>query len=74
MNLFRIQTSAWTEEDFFLVTNLTEEQIESVISPLVEAERESDDLVTNEKYCEALQNAYPTRLVMMYQDVPNLTF
>ncbi|MFN5252157.1 MAG: hypothetical protein ACK5DE_14050 [Bacteroidota bacterium] len=80
MNLFRIQTSAWDEEDFFLVTNLTDEQIESVIEPMVSAEREAseetDDVIPNEAYCKELQKAFPDAVVVMYNvdDEPTLEF
>lgn len=72
MNLFRVNTSAWNEEDFFLVTNLTEAEIEIVLAPIVQHEREEYEknedsvLLPNEEYCNALQKAYPTAYIKMY--------
>lgn len=40
LNLLRINTTAFMEEDFLLMTSLTEKQIIEVIKPIVEKERE----------------------------------
>jgi hypothetical protein len=42
-NLFQINTTAWDEEDFLLITTLTEEQIVKVITPIVMEERELEE-------------------------------
>ena len=42
LNLYQINTTAWEEEDFLLMTSLTEEQITKVITPIVEKERERE--------------------------------
>ena len=39
LDLFQVNTTAWDEEDFLLMTSLTEEQITEVIKPIVEKER-----------------------------------
>jgi hypothetical protein len=42
LDLFQVNTTAWDEEDFLLLTSLTEEQITEVIKPIVEEERERE--------------------------------
>lgn len=42
LSLYQINTTAWEEEDFLLMTSLTEEQITKVITPIVEQERERE--------------------------------
>jgi hypothetical protein len=42
LDLFQVNTTAWDEEDFLLMTSLTEEQITEVIKPIVEEERERE--------------------------------
>jgi hypothetical protein len=42
LDLFQVNTTAWDEEDFLLLTSLTEEQITEVIKPIVEKERERE--------------------------------
>ena len=68
-----INTTAFEEENFVLVTDLTDEQIEEVIRPIVLAERnqiENDDNVfyDNETLVSALLEKYPNNLVSFYTD------
>ena len=74
MNIFRINTSAWDEEDFYLMTSLTEEKIKKVIQPMVEYERENDILYDNEDYVSALQEKYPRSVIEMHQYIEVLNF
>jgi hypothetical protein len=39
MRVIRINTTAWVEEDFYLVTTLDDDQIVKVIQPIVNASR-----------------------------------
>ena len=61
LNLYQINTTAWEEEDFLLMTSLTEEQITKVITPIVEKERErADELFRDDKivYWSVFDNDY----------------
>lgn len=64
MNIFRIRTSAWSEEDFTLFTQLSEHQVRSVIQPMVEEERAQDFVYSNEEYVSALFNKYPKAVIL----------
>lgn len=69
LNLVHINTTAWDEEDFLLLTSLTEEQIVSTLKPIVEAEREvvdGDVMYANEDYVHILQTTYPDAVVIHY--------
>ena len=69
LNLVQINTTAWDEEDFLLLTSLTEEQITKILQPIVEAERESVDgdvMYANEDYVHHLQKTYPNAVVIHY--------
>jgi hypothetical protein len=74
MNIFRINTSAWQEEDFYLMTSLTEEKIKKVIQPMVEYERENEMMYDNEEYLNALQEKYPRSVIEMHQYIEVLNF
>ena len=74
MNIFRINTSAWDEEDFYLMTSLTEEKIKKVIQPMVEYERENETMHDNEEYLIALQEKYPRSVIEMHQYIEVLNF
>ena len=67
MNIYRISTSAWDEEDFYLMTSLTEEKIKKVIQPMVEYERANDILYDNEDYLNALHDKYPRSVIEFHQ-------
>jgi hypothetical protein len=74
MNIFRINTSAWDEEDFYLMTSLTEEKIKKVIEPMVQYERENEMMYDNEEYLNALQQKYPRSVIEMHQYIEVLNF
>lgn len=74
MNVFRISTNSWDEEDFFILTTLDPEQIRKVIQPMVEYERENDILYDNEDYVLCLQQRYKRATVTFYQYIENIQF
>lgn len=70
LKLIQINTTAYEEEDFYLITDLFDHQIESVIEPIVLAERESDTdsniEYDNDTLVSALQKAYPKNIIIHY--------
>lgn len=70
IRLVKISTTAYDEEDFFLVTSLNNKQIEDVVGPRVEEERNSDASVfyTNDDLWWSLKDAYPNDFVAVYTD------
>jgi hypothetical protein len=73
MRVIRINTTAWTEEDFYLVTTLDDDQIIEVINPIVQAERDNNDFYDNDTLFEALKEKYPDAYVDMYTEFDKLT-
>jgi len=73
MNIFRINTTAFEEEDFFLLTDLSEEQVKQVITPMVLAEREGEGYYDNDELTNALVEAYPDALVDYYTEFDTIT-
>lgn len=73
MRVIRINTTAWTEEDFYLVTTLDDDQIIAVIKPIVQAERDGDECYDNETLFEVLKDIYPDAYVDMYTEFDKLT-
>lgn len=74
MRVIRINTSAWAEEDFYLLTTLNDDQIIQVIKPIVQAERDNDDFYDNETLLNALKDTHPNRHIEMYTEFDELTF
>lgn len=73
MRVVRINTTAYEEEDFFLMTDLTDEQIEEVITPIVELERNDEVYYTNEELVDALIDKYPSNMIVKYADFETIT-
>jgi hypothetical protein len=73
MRVIRVNTSAWLEEDFYLVTTLDDDQIIEVIQPIVQAERDGDECYDNETLVEVLKDIYPNAHVDMYTEFDKLT-
>ena len=59
MNIFRINTTAFEEEDFYLMTDLSEQDIIEVINPLVNQERDGYEKYDNESLVYALEKRFP---------------
>lgn len=74
MNIYRISTSAWEEEDFYLMTSLSIEKIKKVIQPIVEYEKENDVMYTNEDYVYCLQQRYKRSVIEMHQYIETIQF
>jgi hypothetical protein len=73
MRVIRINTTAWEEEDFYLLTTLTDDQIIEVVKPIVQAERDGDECYDNETLVEVLKDLYPNEYVEMYIEFDKLT-
>jgi hypothetical protein len=74
MRVIRINTTAWVEEDFYLVTTLDDQDIVEVIQPLVNAERDGYEEYDNNMLLQALKDRFPCDHVDMYQEFDKLTF
>jgi len=66
IRLVRLKTTYWDEEDFLLITDLTDQQIKDIVTPIVEAEREEEEEYDNEGLVWALKDHYPHNLVDFY--------
>jgi hypothetical protein len=63
MNIFRIETTGYREEDLFLMTELSEEDIVEVITPIVNAERDGYEEYDHETILNALEKRYPRKFI-----------
>jgi hypothetical protein len=66
MKAFEINTTAWDEENFVILTDLNESQIKKVIEPIVNREREFGEEYTNDTLIDALVDAYPEKQFYAY--------
>jgi hypothetical protein len=65
MRVIRINTTAFEEEDFFLLTTLTDQEISDVVLPIVNAEREGEEYYDNDVLVSALKEKHPAESVHM---------
>lgn len=73
MKIFRVNTTAYKEEDFYLQTELTEEDIVEVITPIVNAERDGYEDYDNELLLNALIKRYPRKKIELYSEFELIT-
>lgn len=72
MRVIRINTTAYSEEDFFLLTTLTDEQINEAIQGIIFNERFNGEEYDNDDLFRALTFAYPNEKIIMYNDIETL--
>lgn len=72
IRIVEVNTTAFNEENFVLLTDLTDEQIEEVIRPIIEKERNKTDdeefYYDNEELFWAVKERYPNNIVLYYSD------
>jgi len=73
MQVFRVNTTAYKEEDFYLLTELTEQDIVEVIMPIVNAERDGYEEYDNEMLLDALIKRYPRKKIELYSEFELIT-
>jgi hypothetical protein len=74
MRLFKVNTTAYEEEDFFLLTDLSEQDIAEVINPIVMAERDGYEEYDNDTIISALMKRYPKNNITMIAEFEQLTY
>ena len=73
ISVFRINTTAYDEEDFYLLTSLSEKEIVKTIKPIVEEERNGEGMYENETLYWSLKEAYPNEVVEYYNDFETIS-
>lgn len=74
MKIYKVNTTAYEEEDFLLLTDLNEDDITEVIHPIVMAERDGYEDYDNETIISALRKRYPHNKVQLLDQIEQLTY
>jgi hypothetical protein len=74
MRLVNINTTAFEEEDFLLLTDLNDDDLYEVIMPMVNAERDGEEEYDNDMIFEALKKRYPRELVVKFDEVETINY
>lgn len=74
LRIVSVNTTAYSEENFILLTTLSDEQIEKAICPIIEKEREdSENWYDNDMLIQAIEDAYPNEICHMYDRFETLS-
>ena len=73
IEVIRVNTTANYEEDFFLLTDLTEQEITNIVTPIVELERNEIQDYDNDMLVENLELAYPSAFIKVYTEFKTIT-
>jgi predicted GTPase len=68
MNLFRINTTDYPEQDLIIITDLLREDIVEVVNPIVNGERDGYEQYNNETLLSELVKRYPTNTVILAEE------
>jgi hypothetical protein len=74
MRLININTTAFEEEDFLLLTDLNDDELYEVIMPMVNAERDGEEEYDNDMIYDALKKRYPINLVVKFDEVEEINY
>jgi hypothetical protein len=74
MRLININTTAFEEEDFLLLTDLNDDELYEVIMPMVNAERDGEEEYDNDMIYNALKKRYPINLVVKFNEVEEINY
>jgi hypothetical protein len=74
MNVFRIRTTDWEENDFLIMTSLNEKQVRRAIEPIIEYEKENDLASNPDDYVSALNAMYNKAVVVPQDNFETLKF
>ena len=73
MKVYRVNTIAYEEEDFFLQTDLIEQEIIDVVTPIVMRERDGYEDYDNELLLDALKKKYARKTIELYTEFDTIT-
>ena len=74
MRTVRINATAWSEEDLYIITTLSDEQIIKVLRPIIDIERDEGEWYSNEILADMLQHHYPIEYVKALSKIDKLIF
>jgi len=74
MRLVNINTTAFEEEDFLLLTDLNDDELYEVIMPMVNAERDGEDEYDNEMIYKALSKRFPSNIVQIFENIETINY
>ena len=71
VRIVEVRQNSWDEENLLLLTTLYDDDIKSVLQPLLEEERNCEDgsvIYANDDMAEILRERYPNDIVILYSE------
>lgn len=73
MRVVEINTTAFKEENFFLLTSLSDDQIKDVLLPILTTSRVGNEDYTNEDLVDSLKVAFPSELIELHYEFEKIS-
>jgi len=76
IRIVEVAQNSWEQENLLLLTSLSDEQIQIVLNPLLEEERNCEDgsvFYDNDDMASILRDKYPNDIVVLYGEPDYLT-
>ena len=74
MRTVEINANAWSQKSLYIITTLSDEQIVTVLRPIIDIKRDEGESFSNEILVDMLQFRYPIEYVKGFSKIDKLIF
>lgn len=74
MRTVEINANVWSQKSLYIITTLSDEQIVTVLRPIIDIKRDEGESFSNEILVDMLQFRYPIEYVKGFSNIDKLIF
>ena len=74
MRIVEMNANAWSQKSLYIITTLSDEQIITVLRPIIDIKRDEGESFNNDILIEMLQFRYPMEYVKLINKIDKLIF
>jgi hypothetical protein len=74
MRTVEINANVWSQKSLYIITTLSDEQIVTVLRPIIDIKRDEGESFSNDILIEMLQFRYPMEYVKLINKIDKLIF
>ncbi len=74
MRTVAINANSWSQESLYIITTLSDEQIITVLRPIIDIKRDEGEYFSNDILVEMLKHHYPIEYVKGFSKIDKLIF
>jgi len=74
MRTVEINANVWSEKSLYIITTLSDEQIITVLRPIIDIKRDEGESFSNDILADMLQFRYPIEYVKVISKIDKLIF